>query len=274
MADVETIPANPLAHFGDELRRYRLEKGYTIEQLAARVRFSASMVGAVERAQRRPSYELIEGCEKALDLAGELVRTWARVSKETSPPWFRPWTHIEERAVALRTWEPLLIPGLIQTPEYARAVLTYKRGVTREGLDQAVEERLARQRIFDRPKPPVFSAVLDEGVLLRPIGGSAVMRQQLEHLLKLASYSNVMLQILPLDLGLSLGMEGGFIVADLPGDADAAYFSSSAKGLVSNREDEVREAMIRFEQIRARAHPLHVSEGVIRKVLMTKYGHA
>lgn len=274
MSTNELDPANPLSIFGQELRRFRTDRGLTIDQLAEAITFSASLVGAVERAQRRPGRDFVERCEEELGLSGELLRLLPLITKEASPKWFRPWTKIEENASMLRTWEPLLIPGLLQTEAYARAVLGGKPGVTSDELDHAVEARLQRQAIFQRSRPPMFSAVLDEAVLLRPIGGRAVMREQLEHLLKMMSQHRVLIQIVPLELGVTVGLLGGFIIAQTPGEADAVFFESFVHAQVSDRAEDVQALNVRYDTIRAWAHPLHVSEDVIREMMVTKYEHA
>ncbi|MFI9560278.1 helix-turn-helix domain-containing protein [Nonomuraea endophytica] len=268
MSESERPSVSPLILFGSELRRLRTERGYTIDQLAEAIAFSPSLVGSVERAARRPGRDFAERCEETLALSGELLRLLPLITKEASPKWFRPWTKIEEEALTLRTWEPLLIPGLLQTERYARAVLKGKPGVSADELEQAVDARLQRQAIFDKPDPPMFSAILDEGVLHRPIGGPSVMREQLEHLLKMTTHFRVTIQIVPLTLGVTTGLLGGFIVAHMPNAQDAVYFESSANGHVTDRTEDLRAVNVRYDTIRAWAHPLHVTEDLIRETVI------
>jgi transcriptional regulator with XRE-family HTH domain len=266
-------PEHPLSRFGRELRRHREARGLTIEQLAKTLPFSASLVGAVERAQRRPGRDFVEYVEEELGLSGELAELLPPITKEGSPTWFRPWTKIEETASSLWTWEPLLVPGLLQTEEYARAVFAAEPGTTPDEVDQAVAARLQRQAIFQRPRPPIFSVTLDEAVLLRPVGGRAVMRKQLEHLLMMITEFRVTIQIVPLDAGFPVGLLGGFVIAQSTTGGDSVYFESLANGRVSNRADDVHAGSVRFNAIRAWAHPLPVSEALIRETLESKYGH-
>ncbi|MFI9553090.1 helix-turn-helix domain-containing protein [Nonomuraea endophytica] len=274
MATNEFDPSHPLNVFGQELRRIRADQGLTLDQMAERVPFSASLIGAVERGQRRPTHEFVERIEEEFVLSGELLRLLPLIHKAASPTWFRPWTKVEESAITLRTWQPSLVPGLLQTESYARAVFTAEPGAIPNEVEQSIEARLQRQAIFQRPRPPIFSAVLDEAVLIRPVGGWSTMREQLGHLLKMITEFRIVIQIVPLELGLPVGLLGGFSIAQSSGNGDSVYFESAAHGYVSDRADEVRAANVRYDTIRAWAHPLHVSEELIRKTLESKHEHA
>ncbi|SDH09150.1 Helix-turn-helix domain-containing protein [Sinosporangium album] len=269
MASNELDPASsPLALFGAELRRIRSAQNLTLEQLAERIMFSPSLVGAIERATRRPGRDFVERCEEELGLSGELIRLWPLISKESSPKWFRSWTRIEQEARTLRTWEPLLVPGLLQTPGYARAVLSGEPGVSMERVEEMLEARLQRQILFQRQTPPMFQALIDESVLHRPIGGAEVMRQQLEHLLKQMAHPRITIQVVPLAVGSTTGLLGGFVIAQLGGAHDAVYLETANNGQVTDRMDDVDAVSLRYDAIRAWAHPLHVSENVIREMLV------
>ncbi|MFD2357087.1 Scr1 family TA system antitoxin-like transcriptional regulator [Nonomuraea ferruginea] len=128
--------------------------GLSQEQLAEIIRFSPSLVGFIERAQRTPSKDLVQRCDEAVGAKGELLRLWPLISREASPRWFREWLDIEQEAQSLRTWQPLLIPGLLQTEDYARAMLRGEPGVTEEQVEKSVQARLERQIIWSRLNPP------------------------------------------------------------------------------------------------------------------------
>jgi hypothetical protein len=117
------------------------------------------------------------------------------------PGWFTPWPDYEEQATTLRWYEPLVVPGVFQTEDYARAVLRTRVGDTDEEIDEIVAARIARQSIFSKEKPPTVWAVLDEGVLRRPVGGKHIMRAQLNRLAEAARLPNVVIQIIPADTG-------------------------------------------------------------------------
>ncbi|WP_433224651.1 helix-turn-helix domain-containing protein [Microtetraspora malaysiensis] len=267
-APVELDPsASPLAFFGAELRKYRKGAGWSQEQLAERIRFSPSLVGFIERAQRPPSRDFVERCDETLRLNGELLRLWPLISREATPQWFREWLDIEQEAHTLRTWQPLLVPGLLQTEDYARAVLQGEPGVTPEQVEKAVEARLERQTIFSRSNPPMFWVTLDEGVFLRPIGGRDVMRRQLERLAQAAENPRIAIQVVPLALGATTGLLGGFVIAQLSGTPDTVYLESAGNGQVTDRTEDVKAIHVRYDAIRAEAHPRHVSIELIRKAI-------
>jgi transcriptional regulator with XRE-family HTH domain len=273
MSTSELNPAeSPLALFGVELRRYRLKAGLTQEQLADQIQFSESLVGAVERAKRVPSRSFTELCEKALSLNGDLLRLWPLVTNEASPKWFRPWPKIEAEAHTLRTWQPLVVPGLLQTPAYARMVLSGVPGVSEAQIDESVEARLQRQTIFTRPNAPMYSALIDSGVLDRPLGGVEVMREQLEHLAAMMAHRRITLQIVQSSVVPTVGLLGGFVIAQLDNRPETVYLDTAADGEVTDRTDTVRTVTVRYDAIRAWADPIHVSEEVIRRKLVD-YGH-
>jgi transcriptional regulator with XRE-family HTH domain len=255
----------PEARLGEELRRSREALGWTQDDLAERIQFSGSMVGFVERAERAPTEDFVLRCEAALGAAGKLVPLLAGCEK-SSPRWFRPWTKIEAEARVLRLWEPLLVPGLLQTPEYARAVLRTEPGVLERDVEELLAARMQRQKLFERPDPPIVAAIIDEGVLYRPVGGQEVMHWQLEHLLELVRHPRVTVQVVPVSIGATAGLLGGFAVAQVTGQRDAAYLDNPLNGQVTDRADEVHAITLKYDAVRAWAHPLHVSEQLIREM--------
>lgn len=255
----------PEARLGEELRRLRVAAGWTQDELADRIQFSSSMVGFVERAERSPTEDFVLRCEAALGADGKLAPLLAACAK-SSPRWFRPWTKIESEARVLRLWEPLVLPGLLQTVEYARAVLRTEPGVLEREAEELVAARIQRQKVFERPDPPIVAAIIDEGVLNRPVGGPEVMHRQLEHLLEMVRHPRVTLQVVPVGIGATTGLAGAFALAQVAGERDAAYLDDSLNGRVTDRADEVHTISLKYDAIRAWAHPLHVSEQLLREM--------
>jgi transcriptional regulator with XRE-family HTH domain len=255
----------PLVLFGAELRKHRKRADLSQRLLAKITQFSPSLVGFIERGERTPSRNFAQRCDDALEAGGELVNLWAHLTRAASPQWFRGWLDIEQEAHTLHSWEPLVVPGLLQTDEYAREVIRGEPGITDEQLEKAVEARMERQAILSLPTRPMLWVVLDEGVLHRPIGGKDVMRHQLERLLKAVESPRVSIQIIPLMLGSTTGVSGGFIIAQLPGGADTVYIESATHGHVSNRLEDVESIRARYDTIRAAAHSQYVSVEMIRE---------
>ena len=150
--------AGPLDFFGAEVRRWRNAAGLSQEQLGQRIGYSGALVGKVETSDRAPSLDFAEGCDRALPTADglfgrlyELARHWAG----GYPSWFTEWVEAERRAVSLRTWQPLLVPGLLQTPEYARALFLAWHGADSDDqVDQLTAGERAHRAAGDLPTSP------------------------------------------------------------------------------------------------------------------------
>lgn len=255
----------PLVFFGAEICRRRKAANLTQECLAEITQFSRSLLGFIERGERTPSRNFAQRCDDALKAGGELVRLWEHATRDASPRWFRGWLDVEQEARALHTWQPLVVPGLLQTEEYARAVIRGEPGISERQVERAVAARMERQEIFTCADPPLFRAVLDEGVLHRPIGGREVMRRQLEHLVAAVESPRIGVQIVPLELGMTTGILGGFVIAQLPGSSDTVYIDSATNGHVTNRLEDVEVIQSRYDALRAEAQPRHASIALIRE---------
>lgn len=271
-AKPDVLPAiSPEVAFGCELRRLREAEGWSLDAFGARVGYSGTMIGYFERAKRSVPETFATRAEEVLGLNGELVALWKEINPKAAPKWFRQWPKIESQALLIRTWEPLVMPGLLQTEEYARALLHAEPGASNEQVKEMLRARMTRQTIFERADPPMYVAVIDEGVLHRPTGGKAVMRAQLEHLMTLMDHPKITIQVVPLEVGATPGLLGGFAIAQPLSGPDTAYLESASSGQVTDRVDEVRAINVRFDAIRAWAHPVHVTRDVVRE-LIERYG--
>jgi transcriptional regulator with XRE-family HTH domain len=140
--------AGPLQFFGAELRRARAAAGLSQDQLGQRLGYSGAQVGKVEMGERAPSQEFAQGCDQAFPEAGGLFGRLYQLARRWDggyPSWFAEWIDSERRATSLRSWQPLLIPGLLQTADYARAILGADPETTEDQLAELVEARLGRQ---------------------------------------------------------------------------------------------------------------------------------
>lgn len=230
--------------------------GLTQPQLAERIHFSVSTVSAVETGAMPASLEFATQCDRVLNTGGALVRLLDWRKAERFPSWFGKWHQTEQEAISLRWYEPLLVPGLLQTEAYARAVLG--------GDDDAVAARLERQTILTRsdPAPPKLRCVIDEGVLHRPVGGAAVMYEQLHHLIDMVS-PLISIQVIP--HGPYEALLGGFIIATVKGGDEIAYVETAVRGLTTGEPEDVAAAAERFEAIRTDALPLRMSLELIKR---------
>jgi hypothetical protein len=195
------------------------------------------------------------------DRTGELValaraareRTWWSVYRDAAPPGLLQLIGYEAAAVITRNFEPLLVPGLLQTEEYARAVIRqFEERSSAERVDTLVEMRMLRQQLLDRTDPPLLLFILDEAVVRRLVGGKAVMRRQVCRLIDMAARPNVTIEIVPFNVGVHPGMKAPFMVLEFPdaADNDLLYLENPRGDLISRDVPEeilaYREA---FEQL-------------------------
>ncbi len=243
-----------VSFFASELRRARVAAGLSQDQLAQMISYSSSLVAMVETAQRTPSQDFTRRCDEALDTGGLLSRILEElVSHEIAPEWFRPWISIEREATSLRSYEPLLVQGLLQTPDYVRAVFRAGGSLSDEEVEQRVTARLERQELLSRENPPLLIAILDEGALRRPIGGPDVMHRQLLHLAKLAEQSRIIVQVVPVATGAYPGLAGPFVIASFDGSGEMVYLETPLRGHVVERAADVAAVKQRWEALRAEA---------------------
>ncbi|MFF5207971.1 helix-turn-helix transcriptional regulator [Streptosporangium sp. NPDC000396] len=243
--------------FGIELRKFRLMSGFTQKKLGKAIPLSVSQLSMLENGHRAPSRELARKVDGILGLGTALVDLLDRLNRTAAqlPRWFRPWLDFEREAEALRMWEPLMVPGLLQTEDYARAILSREPGISAEQVEEHIAARMDRQGILRRPAPPMLWVVLDEGILHRPVADAEVMKGQFEHLLEIGESPSISLQVLPYKACSVIGLLGGFVIADMPGGAPpVAYIDSQRTGdRVSERIEEVKGLAFRYDVIRVDA---------------------
>lgn len=259
MADLYT----PQAIWGRELRHYRKAAGLTQGQLAQRIHFSESLISGVETGQLPASPEFADICDETLSTGGALHRLldWRR--GQALPSWFGKWRDKEQTAVTLRTYQPLVFPGLLQTEGYIRGLLGDN--------DEAVAARLERQAILARkePRPPLLRCVIDESVLHRLVGSPEIMRDQLEHLMSIVS-PQISLQVVPPGRVRS-GLMAGFAIATLEGGSELAYLDTAIRGMTTSDQDDVATAVAQFEAIRIEALPLSMSIDLIKRTVEERW---
>ncbi len=255
-----------LALFADELRAAREQAGLSRDELAAKLNYSGSLVGMVEGLHRVPQTDFAHRCDVAFGTPGTFMRLQQRLRNLPFPVSFRPFAAYEELAISLRTFEHTLVPGLLQTPDYAEAVVGTRPNTARDEVDALVEARLARQAILERDDPPLLWAVIDEAVLHRPVGDAKVMHGQLLHLAQLADRPNVTLQVIPYSAGGHIGLLGAFVIADFENAPSVVYLETAADGQTVEDAATVAAVILRFDTLRSEALPRGASRDMITKV--------
>ena len=199
MSSVRERDTAALSLFADELKAAREQRGWSQADLAEQIPYSLSTISMVEALHRVPTRDLATYLDKVFGTPGTFTRLEGRLRDLPFPASFRPFAAYEAEATALYVFEHSLIPGLLQTPEYARAVLATRPNTAEDEIDNLVAARLARQVILTRDEPPapLLWALIDEGVLHRPVAPAEVMRDQLERLVEMSRRPNVTVQVLP-----------------------------------------------------------------------------
>lgn len=179
------------------------------------------------------------------------------------PQWFKQYMGIEAEASIIRTYEALAVPGLLQTPEYARELFAAGGATDVEAL---VAERMQRQEIFTRDDPPILWILMTENVIDWPVGGPQLMRKQLAHLMEMSSLSHVGLRVIPRSTGTFAGFDGSFSI--ISGDfGDVAYTESPGGGRLVPSLSEVRSYGIRYDRIGQAAAPEAISREMIQRAM-------
>jgi transcriptional regulator with XRE-family HTH domain len=260
----------PRQVFGGMVRYYRERAGLSRAELARQISKSESLLQAIELGQRAATAQVTDDLEAVLLAEGALARLRDEIGDglgyQAYPSWFQEWALLEREAKRLRWFEPLLVPGLLQTADYAQAVFRTRFGPTDEEIDEQVAARLKRQEVLERDQPPRFWVILDEAVLRRPVGGTYVMREQLRRLTEMARRPHVSLQVIPgtvTHLGLSAG---GFAIADF-GDAPAVgYQETTSQGQVVDRGQDVSALIETWDTLVREALPWAASQSLVEEV--------
>ncbi|MFI6287344.1 Scr1 family TA system antitoxin-like transcriptional regulator [Streptomyces sp. NPDC051018] len=261
------------ALFGARVRRLRTAARLTQAELGALVHVVSTRITQIERASgAKPTLELARALDAALGADNLLIELWPYVYREAFPDWSRRFMEESERAVAIREYAAHVVPGLLQTEEYARAVLSLDALLdSEEQLEERVTARMGRQDRLRSPDRPELWVVLDEAVLRRPIGGDAVMRKQLARLLDAAMERHITVQVLPFAQGGHEAMGGSLTILTLPDGLEMAYTEGADYGQLIEEPADVSRYTVIYDRLRAAALPPLMSLDVIRSTMEGNY---
>jgi len=269
------MPVGPTVRrrrLGSELRRLRESQSIKLEVVAERLGIAPSTLSRIEtgKAPTRTAYlnallDLYGVADESqrqalLDMARAGHRKgWWAVWDGVLPTGFGIYVGLEAEAASLRVYEAQVVHGLLQTEDYARAVMTaVRRRQTPDEIERLVELRMQRQAVLHRPDPLELWLILDESVLWRMAGPSQLMLQQLEHLYEATQWPNVTLQILRFNSGLHPALGGSFAIIEFPerADPDVVYTEGvTGQAYIEERDREVRAQAEAFDLLRASALP-------------------
>ena len=270
-----------LALFADELKAHRAARSWTQADVAAKTSYSESLIAQVEARFKAASPDLAKALDRAFSTPGfteddggepgrpgTFGRIVVRLRNLPFPASFRSFAAYEAEAVALNTYQHSLVPGLLQSEDYARAILETRPNTTPEEVEEQLRGRLDRQAVLTRhdPPAPMLLALVDEGVLHRPVAPRTVMRDQLWHLVEMSRRPNVTIQVVPYEAGGHTGLLGAFSFAET-GTRDAIVFVEDiADGRVFEDDATLSQVALRFKALQSEALPKGASRDLIAKV--------
>lgn len=266
-------PYSPQAIWGRELRHHRNKAGLTQAELAERINFSESLISGAETGQVAASAAFAEACDRELETGGTLLRALDFKKARRFPSGFAEYLEVERKTGMIRWYEGLCVPGVLQTPDYARELLRAGRpGDGEEGIEALVAARMERKAFLEQPNAPTVWAVVDEPVLRRPVGNGKIMRDQLDYLLETAEHPKVTLQVLPFDTGAHAGLTCSFSLLTLNDGATVAYAEDLTGGRFIERPDDVTHWAACYEALKSSALPVRQSAELIRRILGDDHG--
>jgi transcriptional regulator with XRE-family HTH domain len=265
--------SSPRALLGAELRHCREKAGLSQEELGARLFVSGSFIGQLEAATRRMLPEYARLLDEALGTGDFFQRNCGASDKSRYPEHFAEAAEAEAEATAIRQYAPMLIPGLLQTPAYARAVnRAHDPTAPEETIEEWVEGRMARTRLLDHPTKPLLWVVLDEAALRRETGGRTVMAEALRRIAGLARRSRVIVQVLPFGAGAHTAMGGSLKLMDFEDAPPVVYFEGARTGRLEDDPATVAHLRFTFELLTASALSQEKSLALI-EALAQDYAH-
>ncbi|WP_431781222.1 helix-turn-helix domain-containing protein [Streptomyces chumphonensis] len=264
----EPTPSDSLRTFGAVVQALREHAGLSREEFADLVRFSKHTVASIEQGRRMADRQFVERAEPVLGDTGALRRAMPHVSRQAGlASWFRQWARLERTAVTLCTYECRVLPGLLQTERYARAVTESVPPVKdEEQVAKQVAARLERQTMFDRRPPIAFSFIVEQALIERGTGSPDVMRELLDHLLERASQFNVDLQIMPRYQPDHAGFDGPLMLLEAQDNRWFGYAEGQRGGMLISDAREVSITLQRYAKLRSQALNSNDSRSLLKQV--------
>ncbi|MGA6168888.1 helix-turn-helix domain-containing protein [Streptomyces sp. NPDC012600] len=251
--------SSPQAAFGARIRQFREERGWTQDMLAPKIGYSSQHISAVETVRKPPTLRFSRKSDQAFgttDTPDSFEREYAKMRSGAVLEGFPEYVGYEGRAVEIRLFEVGLIPGLLQTPEYARAVAygDVERGsITAEQADQRVEFLAERQEALVRAQPPMVFVVMDESCLHQAVGGPEVMDAQLQRLEQMSALHNWIIQVAPFSLGARRAFYLPVYLLTMEDRSIVSYAESQAQGYVERETSLVAPMFTAYHQFQGEA---------------------
>ncbi|MFG3529718.1 helix-turn-helix transcriptional regulator [Streptomyces sp. NPDC047917] len=259
---------------GKMIKVLRERAGMSQRELAVATHCGEDLISAMERGVRTPQPEFLALADDVLGAGGLLRATIGEVrealarARTRHPEWYRGYANLEAAASQLYVYSNQAVPGLLQTEAYARAIFAQRRPLlSEETIEKRVADRLDRQKIFEPWPSPTFHFILDESVLMRPIGGRDVLEEQLRRLLHIGHLRTVQLQVVPLDRIEQPSIDGPFTLVTPRGKQQLAYLEIHGNPKLITEPEEVRVLAVRYGIMQSVALAPGESMAAIEKML-------
>jgi transcriptional regulator with XRE-family HTH domain len=251
-----------------EVRAQRAQRGWTQVQLGQKVGFSGSYISDVERGERLPSADFARRCDDAFEAPGTFERLQEGAKRNAYPDFFAPVVPLEAKAVRIHGWELGAVPGLLQTEDYARAlIMASEPNSGQQEIERLITARIERQGILSRDQPPLMWYVIDESALRRVVGNAGIMRAQIDKLISLAETPRIVIQVLAFADGTGVGADGPITIFDFAdGEPAVCWCECSRGGRMVESAREVAETVTDLSFIRASALSPTASIEFMRKI--------
>lgn len=259
--------SSPRALLGAELRHRREAADLSQEDLGAPLFVSGSFIGQLEAGTRRMQLDQAQKLDEVLDADGFFVRNCAALKKSKYPDHFAEAAEAERLATTIREYAPLLIPGLLQTEAYARAVFrAYQPTATEDVIDELVAARLERAQLLTDPTTPLLWVVLDEAILRRRVGGPGVMAEALRHVTGLVRQHRIIAQVLPFSAGAHMALTGSLKLMRFPDAPALAYLQGLGTGQLQDDPATLNHYELTYDLVAASALSPEASLALIESV--------
>ncbi|MDQ0934475.1 helix-turn-helix domain-containing protein [Streptomyces turgidiscabies] len=246
--------SSPRAFLGAELRHAREAAGLSQDELGRPLFVSGSFIGQLEAGTRRMMPEYGVQFDKILDTKDFFERNCAALAESKYPEHFTEAAEAEAAATTIRHYLPLLIPGLLQTPEYAAALFrTYRPMAPEAEIEELVALRMERTHVLDDPTTPLFWGILDEAALRRPVGGAATMAKTLRHVADMARRHRIIVQVLPFSAGAHAGMGGSLKLMEFADAPPLCFVEGMDTGQLMDDPAKIARHSLTFSLLQAAA---------------------
>ncbi|MFJ8646311.1 Scr1 family TA system antitoxin-like transcriptional regulator [Streptomyces sp. NPDC093546] len=271
MTESTTEPAErseSLKTFGAVLQAFRENKGYTQESLAPLLGYSVHYLASVEQGRRFPTRQFVEKVEEVLDAFGALRKAYRHLTRKPGlAVWFHKWALLEASALSLDTYEPRVVPGLLQTEAYARVLFQGQLPpLSDEQIEAQLEARQDRQRLLRERPNTAYSFIIEEHLFRHEVGGAEVTRELLDHVLEVMELRNVDVQVLPLNRGHHAALHGPIQLAETPEHQWLAYLEGHEHGQFVSETKTISVLQMRYGKLRSQALTPEDSKGLLSRL--------